>query len=314
MGKTLVKQYDIYNYWTVISEKPEKINGTSKWLCRCKCGTERYVPAAALRNGSSKSCGCYSREAASLRNRNNLEGQRFGHLIVVGDSGQRYKWETGSNILWECLCDCGNIILVKTSDLTQNKKTHCGCLELKGKQYNGNYKDLTGQKFGHLEVLYDSNIRKSNHVYWHCKCDCGQELDVSSTHLLTGETISCGCLKISKGEDKIINLLKNLNIDFIYQKTYNDCRNPKNNAILYFDFYLPTYNILIEYDGEQHFKSNLSWFNENNVKEIQYRDSIKNDYCCENNIPLIRISDTDFNKLNEEYLLSLIKRNKNNEI
>lgn len=310
MGKTLVKKGDIYNYWTVIGDKPERIGSQSKWLCRCKCGKEKYVTGYELRSGTIKSCGCYSRQATSLRNRKNLEGQRFGNLTVIKDSGNRYKWETGSNIIWECKCDCGNIVFVKTNDLTQGHKTHCGCLILKGKQYNGNYKDLTGQRFGHLIVLYDADIRKNGHVYWHCKCDCGNELDISSTHLLSGETNSCGCLKNSKGEDKLISIFKELDIEYIFQKKYDNCRNPKNNAILFFDFYLPQYNTLIEYDGEQHYKPNKSRFSEEIVKEIQYRDHIKDEFCKNNNIRLIRIPYTDYNKLTNNYILSLFEGDK----
>jgi len=305
MGKTLIKKGDVYNYLTVIGDKPIRENNRSKWLCRCKCGTEKYIDSSSLRSGKSKSCGCYAREQASSRNRKNLVGQIFGLLTVVKDSGKRYSWDTGTNILWECKCTCGNTILVKTNSLTQGSKKSCGCL-IQRKNYNGNYKDLTGKKFGHLTILYDSDIRKFGHVYWHCKCDCGQEVDVSSTHLITGETISCGCLKTSKGENKIIEILNDLSINFIFQQHYDDCLNPKNNALLFFDFYLPDYNLLIEYDGEQHFKPTGARFTKDIVEEIQYRDNIKNIYCQEHNIPLIRIPYTDYEILDENYLLKIL--------
>ena len=55
---------------------------------------------------------------------------------------------------------------------------------------------------------------------------------------------------MSKGEDKIIRLLRASNIKFEREKTFADLRGGKFR----YDFYLPLYNILIEVDGEQHFK------------------------------------------------------------
>ena len=77
-----------------------------------------------------------------------------------------------------------------------------------------------------------------------------------------------------------------------------------------FDFYLPDYNTCIEYDGEQHFHTpnnkTSTYFTKEKIDEIQYRDSIKNQYCKDNNIKLIRIPYTDYNLLNEKYLLDKI--------
>lgn len=124
---------------------------------------------------------------------------------------------------------------------------------------------------------------------------------------MQGSTQSCGCIQKSKGEDKIKILLNKLNINYIYQKTFKDCYNPKTNYLLRFDFYLPDYNILIEYDGEQHFDVRKhGWFTEKAYQEIKERDQLKNKYCREKNIPLLRIPYTDYNILNENYLLDKI--------
>lgn len=69
-----------------------------------------------------------------------------------------------------------------------------------------------------------------------------------------------------------------------------------------FDFYLPNQNICIEYDGEHHFIANGGYFTEDFVKGVQYRDKIKNNYCKEKQIQLIRIPHTDFTKLDFNYL------------
>lgn len=110
--------------------------------------------------------------------------------------------------------------------------------------------------------------------------------------------------KKSKGERLIEAILTELEIDYDAQHIFCDCRS-KNNRVLYFDFYLPDYNCCIEYDGEQHYKG---W--RGNIKtlpNIQDRDKIKDEYCIKNNIKLIRIPYTEFNNINEEYLLNLLE-------
>lgn len=87
--------------------------------------------------------------------------------------------------------------------------------------------------------------------------------------------------------------------------TFKNCVNPKTNNVLFFDFYLPDYNICIEYDGEQHYKK-TRWSHDD-FEERKYRDSIKNQYCLNNDIPLIRIPYWDYDKLDKNYLLQLIE-------
>lgn len=56
-----------------------------------------------------------------------------------------------------------------------------------------------------------------------------------------------------------------------------------------FDFYIKEFNLCIEFDGEQHYREN-NYFGGNNIfKETQKRDKIKNKYCKDNDINLLRI-------------------------
>ena len=76
-------------------------------------------------------------------------------------------------------------------------------------------------------------------------------------------------------------------IQYLPQHTFSNC---KYRNILPFDFYLPNYNICIEYNGEQHYKP-IEYFGGVKVFEIQLiRDNIKKEYCLNNNIPLLIIS------------------------
>ena len=100
--------------------------------------------------------------------------------------------------------------------------------------------------------------------------------------------------KMSIGEIRIFNYLKRKKYDFEYQKRFNDCR---NILPLSFDFYLSKYNTLIEFDGEQHQKpGNFFKFEKDNLMKFEQQkrnDEIKNAYCREKNINLIRIHNDD---------------------
>ena len=112
----------------------------------------------------------------------------------------------------------------------------------------------------------------------------------------------CG---MTYGEQEVANILKRYNIKYKFQHKYKDCRfiNP-----LPFDFYLPDYNILIEYDGEQHYKPIDLFGGEEGFEYTKQNDNIKNKYCNDNNIKLIRIPYWDFNKI-EEILVKELKVN-----
>ena len=68
----------------------------------------------------------------------------------------------------------------------------------------GKFKDLTGQKFGRLTVLYKTDKRSScGKIIWRCRCSCsGKEIDVIGNSLTTGNTKSCGCLHTEQIEKR----------------------------------------------------------------------------------------------------------------
>lgn len=57
--------------------------------------------------------------------------------------------------------------------------------------------DLSGQRFGRLTALALLPARKASKLVWLCRCDCGIELEVLSESLRSGNTKSCGCMKIA---------------------------------------------------------------------------------------------------------------------
>lgn len=199
-----------------------------------------------------------------------------------------------------------------TADLYKVNRVYysCGCYQKNNVQFKKN--DITGKKYGKLVVLSDSGKRvvknkrtkETSDVIWICQCECGNITEVSTSHLVTGHTTSCGLCCISKGEDKIKAILDELNIDYEQQKRFLDC---KDIAPLLFDFYIPSYNCCIEYDGEQHFhipkNKTSTLFTQDKVDKIQMHDKIKNEYCKTHKINLIRILYTDFDILSTQYLI-----------
>lgn len=101
-----------------------------------------------------------------------------------------------------------------------------------------------------------------------------------------------GCPKCieSIGEKTIRQFLNEQQIEFIRQKTFDKC---KYKRLLPFDFYLPKYHMVIEYQGEQHYKPVEHWGGEKSLKETQHRDSIKKDFCVKNNVGYLAIPYTE---------------------
>ena len=114
----------------------------------------------------------------------NLEDQVFGKLVVIECVGRHPKF--GGRI-WDCLCECGNTCVVRTSQLSAGKK-HCGC------EPRSDALDLTGKRFGMLTVLYRVPSKKER-TRWQCACDCGGFNAINTTALMAGLTKSCGCMR-----------------------------------------------------------------------------------------------------------------------
>ena len=117
-------------------------NGKSmmtKWLCRCDCGNECNVQSGNLLSGHTLSCGCYNKEQASKRSLINLVGQRFGRLTVLERVENEITSSGNSVVMWRCLCDCGEEIIVRSSALLHGYTKSCGCMKSHGEYYISTY-------------------------------------------------------------------------------------------------------------------------------------------------------------------------------
>ncbi len=265
-----------YGKLVVIKRVNNSINKRVSWLCKCDCGNEIVVEGNSLRTGNTKSCGCLNYMAKT-----DLTGQRFGILTAICQVPKPDNYKT-KGAYWKCKCDCGNEVIHASHYLQSGEATSCGkCTQSFVKRQIARRDDISGQKYGMLTAIKPLYVKKGS-WYWLCKCDCGNEYITSARSLKTSKYPSCGCNNISLGVRKITELLQQNNDYFIKEFRFNDC---KNKLTLPFDFYVNN-EFLIEYDGEQHFKPT---FNESSFELTQQNDSIKNEYCKNNNIPLIRI-------------------------
>lgn len=210
------------------------------WLCRCECGNEKVVYGQSLIRGSSKSCGCI--------NSPDLAGKNFGRLLVIKKLESRKR--TNGNIgLWECRCDCGNVLSVTTNSLTSGNTKSCGCYNRDIFGYS-RFIDMVGNIYGNLTVIKRDEANKNGQPLWTCKCACGNFTKATSGDLRGGGKKSCGCLSeswVAKGlKDYFVKNYKGI-------AEYRVLKNPKTGRFLPFDIYLPNYKIFIEVNGNQHY-------------------------------------------------------------
>jgi hypothetical protein len=120
----------------------------------------------------------------------------------------------------------------------------------------------------------------------------------------------CPICNSSKGELQIYNYLINNGVNFIPQKSFEDCKNSNTGRKFRFDFYVPSKNLLIEYDGYQHFESGACmrgkfFLTKKELEKTKYRDKIKTRYAKHNGFRLLRIKYIQFGKIDEILALAL---------
>lgn len=303
MSKLIDLTGQVFGDLTVISRAENDKHGHTRWLCRCSCGNEKVIDGGSLKKGLTKSCGCLAKKI--LREYNQTKevdetGNKYGRLTVISRSLDPALQKDG-RAMWLCQCECGNKVVVAGKLLRNGQTKSCGCLVIDTSRKIGKITghinggslliDLIGQRFGNLTVISREGSDTMGQALWRCKCECGAETIVRGASLRNGNTTSCGCIR-SRGEHAICNLLSSKNIPF--EREYVVSIDGHNYR---FDFYVNG-NYYIEFDGSQHFEAAGSgWNTEENLQDTQRHDAIKNAWCKEHNIPLIRIPYTHLKKL-----------------
>lgn len=272
----------VFGSMTVLEKDIELSNqkGRVYWKCQCTCGRTKSVRADGLKK--IQTCGECKKD---------LAGQRFGRLTAI----EKGKKDAAQHQYWICKCDCGKIVEINSDNLRRGLTKSCGCLHSE-LTHQLVFQDITGHRFGKLVALeYEIKNQKA---YWKCQCDCGNITIVAGSNLKNGHTQSCGCISYSIGEQNIATILQNNNISFIKEKIFSDLPDRR------YDFYLPQYNRLIEFDGKQHFSFVATWHNsQEEFNTAQQRDLEKNQYALSHNIPLVRIPYTQRDNITLDILL-----------
>lgn len=184
----------------------------------------------------------------------------------------------------------------------------CGCPNCAGNAVKESSTFEEELKITHPELqLLSPYIRSNRKVHVLCT-DCNKDFWITPNKLQQGQ--HCPHCKISHGERLIRDILTNLNIEFEMQKRFDDLKGLGNKKLSY-DFYLPTYNLLIEFQGEQHerpviFKGLTERIAQERFIRQQEHDKRKRDYAKEHNIGLLEIWYYDIN-LVEDILLKVLK-------
>lgn len=135
--------------------------------------------------------------------------------------------------------------------------------------------------------------------FWVCECKCGNIVPLTKEEILDRQGCAKACLA-SRGELCAADLFNILDVKYQVQKKFDDFD-------MRFDFYLPDYNVIIECDGAQHFRTfNSEWDSPYKLQETRNRDLKKKEYCDAHGIILLQIPFWDKEKLNVDYLREVL--------
>lgn len=276
----------------------EYVNSKTKIMCsHIKCGYMwNVIPASFLRGTRCPQC------YGNLRK--TTETYKDELYSIVGDEYLLLNQYISSKTKIELLhTKCGYIWHVLPSDVLNGnrcpecKKKYLSKLYTKSHaQFVAEIYDLVGDEYKVLGKYINS---KYNVLMRHN--ECGHEWESNTGNFLNLENRCPRCRNTSKGENKIREWLELNNISNISQHAFKNC---KNIDVLFFDFYIPCYNLLVEYDGEQHYRPvNFGGISDEsaleNFRYTQHNDNIKTQYCKDNDIPLLRIPYWDFDNIEQ---------------
>lgn len=159
-----------------------------------------------------------------------ITGEKYNRLTVIRKTNEK----SNNSYLWECKCDCGNVVKVKKWNIESGNTKSCGCLKNESITRIGksNSSDLTGKVFGRLAVIKKDHVKKyknNSNIYWSCKCICGNESVVKTSHLKDGNIKSCGCLEkenLEKLKFQTTHGQSKTKIYYVWNSMRSRCNNP----------------------------------------------------------------------------------------
>lgn len=267
----------------------------------CYCGSEATKNWDSFRNTT------HCQKCGFLKGR---PKQKYSEKDIVAElDRQELAWinkdtmkNRTENIELQCK-KCGYIKKQQLSHLftnTRKCKKCIGMLKKTTEVFAEEVSTLTNKEY---ELISEYKNQKTDVIIRHLKCN--NEYLVLPNNFTGGKR--CPFCKMSKGEEAIKLWLEKRNVNYQQQYKSKDCVNKKE---LPFDFAILNTNgevlSLIEYDGIQHFQAVERFGGDSAFEATILRDSIKNKYCIDKGIPLLRIPYWEFNNI-EDILSSWIK-------
>lgn len=212
------------------------------------------------------------------------------------------KYETLKTKIEHMCLVCGYHWYVKP-DLLLNSSNGCPKCGKRAPLTHADLIERVAKVDNSIEVV-DTYKDYNTKIAFKCK-KCKHIWYAKPNNILSGK--GCPFCKASKGEKRVSQVLDKLGVEYYKEYSFSDCR---NEHVLPFDFYIPSLNTCIEYDGRQHFEPcTINGMHQEQANkafaDTQFRDSIKTRYCEEHDIKLLRISYLDYDNV-EEIILSFL--------
>lgn len=180
--------------------------------------------------------------------------------------------------------DCGRVFYARIHDLQRYPDSICQYCQFRNKNKDNDeflwqVSLMVGNEYTFLDNYQGTRTKL---IVRHNICN--HKYPVTPHNFLRGKR--CPICNESKGESYIATLLEQHHIKYERQKKFNNCFYKHK---LPFDFYLPAYNLCIEYDGVQHYKPIEIFGGKAEYRVRHKRDLIKSKFCNDNDIKLLRI-------------------------
>lgn len=147
-------------------------------------------------------------------------GEHLNNLTII----EFYRRGEGNNYYW-CKCDCGETFLARENDIINNYVTSCG-----HDKHHNIKDDISGNKYGELEVIRFNHYGHARSAYYLCKCSCGNYSIARRDGLIHYRTKSCGCLSQQARIDRMTTHgLSDTRFYNIWQHIVDRCTNPQND-------------------------------------------------------------------------------------
>jgi len=274
----------------LIKDKSGRIRHWVNYTCNCG-NPHKAMWSNFKKTQSCSECGTEKRRNAKIKySREYVEK-------YLNENGYKIVGEyinSGVSFLYKCLT-CENTGKTNFGSFLDGRRCKVcqGFSKKDTRTFSGIVSEITDGEYVFLGEYETAHIKSE---FLHRTCH--NTYDASPHNFLQGKR--CPFCNSSKGEKKIEDFLLKNNLLFESQYRFNNCRN-----ILPLPFDFAIFNeennliYLIEFDGRQHFEAIACWGGEDNFNYIKKNDEIKNTFCADNDISLIRIPYWNFNKIEE---------------